>query len=205
MSRIHRTSASAFILPTSRFLVLCFWRPRWWLFAKMAPDTRPKWRAMPFLILRAKYLHSGQCGRTGAVRCQVEIIVVRVSVMTRVATWRHDRTCKLFFVQPLPIEVAYTCVLLCFIKPILGKHYVRSWGFIVSEPSEVHPDLRRPNLSLSPLVCPILTLHLVAPGICLPVSVSLEQAWWPISYFHFHRQPVPPKDGLIALWQSTNG
>jgi len=31
------------------------------------------------------------------------------------------------------------CVLLCFIKPILGNRYVRSQGFIVSEPSETHP------------------------------------------------------------------
>jgi len=30
-------------------------------------------------------------------------------------------------------------VLLCFIKPILGNRYVRSRGFIVSEPRETHP------------------------------------------------------------------
>ena len=31
------------------------------------------------------------------------------------------------------------CVLLCFIKPMLGNRYVRSLGFIVSEPRETHP------------------------------------------------------------------
>ena len=31
------------------------------------------------------------------------------------------------------------CVLLCFIKPILGNHYVWSRGFIVSEPMETYP------------------------------------------------------------------
>ena len=31
------------------------------------------------------------------------------------------------------------CVLLCFIKPMLRNCYVRSWGFIVSEPRETHP------------------------------------------------------------------
>ena len=31
-------------------------------------------------------------------------------------------------------------VFLCFIKPILGNHYVRSRVFIVSEPRETHPQ-----------------------------------------------------------------
>jgi len=34
--------------------------------------------------------------------------------------------------------VIQLCLLLCFIKPILGNCYVRSWGFIVSEPRETH-------------------------------------------------------------------
>jgi len=32
------------------------------------------------------------------------------------------------------------CVLLCFIKPILGNRYVRSRGFIMSEPRETQPN-----------------------------------------------------------------
>jgi len=35
--------------------------------------------------------------------------------------------------------VAGVCVLLCVIKPILGNRCVRSRGFIVSEPREMHP------------------------------------------------------------------
>jgi len=36
------------------------------------------------------------------------------------------------------IDVAFITlrVLLCFIKPILGNHYVRYWGFIVSDHRE---------------------------------------------------------------------
>ena len=39
---------------------------------------------------------------------------------------------------PAVIGGLAVCVLLCFIKPILGNRYVRSWGFIVSEPRETH-------------------------------------------------------------------
>jgi hypothetical protein len=37
-------------------------------------------------------------------------------------------------------EAVCVSVLLCFIKPILGNCYVRSRGFIVSEPRETHPQ-----------------------------------------------------------------
>jgi len=48
----------------------------------------------------------------------------------------------------------HSCVLLCFIKPILGNRYVRSWGFIVSEPRETHP---RPEIADIPTSsCPPL-------------------------------------------------
>jgi len=41
------------------------------------------------------------------------------------------------FVMTLNIHQVFgVCVLLCFIKPILGNRYVRSRGFIVSEPRE---------------------------------------------------------------------
>ena len=46
------------------------------------------------------------------------------------------------------------CVLLCFIKPILGNRYVRSRGFIVSEPRETHP--RSPTSQPHP-VPPLIT------------------------------------------------
>jgi len=57
-------------------------------------------------------------------------------------------------------------VLLCFIKLILGNRYVRSRGFIVSEPRETHPRSEIADVPISP--CPtlgswgvrILTLHL---------------------------------------------
>jgi len=46
------------------------------------------------------------------------------------------------------------CALLCFIKPILGNHYVRSRGFIVSEPRETHP--RSEIADIPTLPCPPL-------------------------------------------------
>jgi len=45
-------------------------------------------------------------------------------------------------------------VLLCFIKPILGNRYVRSRGFIVSEPRETHP--RSEIADVPTLPCPPL-------------------------------------------------
>jgi len=44
--------------------------------------------------------------------------------------------------------------LLCFIGPILGNRYVRSWGFIVSEPRETHP--RSEIADVPTLPCPPL-------------------------------------------------
>ena len=46
------------------------------------------------------------------------------------------------------------CVLLCFIKPILGNRYVRSRGFIVSKPRETHPRSEIADVPTSP--CPPL-------------------------------------------------
>jgi len=45
-----------------------------------------------------------------------------------------------------------TCVLLCFIKSLLGNRYVRSRGFIVSEPREMHPRSEITDVPTSP--CP---------------------------------------------------
>jgi len=46
------------------------------------------------------------------------------------------------------------CVLLCFINPILGNRFVRSRGFIVSEPREMHPRSEIADVPTSP--CPPL-------------------------------------------------
>jgi len=46
------------------------------------------------------------------------------------------------------------CVLLCFIKPIFANRYVRSQGFIVSEPRETHP--RSEIADVPTLPCPPL-------------------------------------------------
>jgi len=46
------------------------------------------------------------------------------------------------------------CVLFCFIKLILGNHYVWSQGFIVSEPRETHPRSEIADVPTSP--CPPL-------------------------------------------------
>jgi len=45
-------------------------------------------------------------------------------------------------------------IFFCFIKPILGNHYVRSRGFIVSEPRETHP--RSEITDVPTLPCPPL-------------------------------------------------
>jgi len=46
--------------------------------------------------------------------------------------------------------VAGVCVLLCVIKPILGNRCVRSRGFIVSEPREMHPRSEIANVPTLP-------------------------------------------------------
>ena len=46
------------------------------------------------------------------------------------------------------------CVLLCLIRSILGNRYVRSRGFIVSEPRETHPRSKIADVLTSP--CPPL-------------------------------------------------
>jgi len=51
-------------------------------------------------------------------------------------------------------SLAVQCVLLCFIKPILGNRYVRSQGFIMSEPRETHPQSEITDVLTSP--CPPL-------------------------------------------------
>ena len=45
-----------------------------------------------------------------------------------------------------------SCVLLCFIKAILGNRYVRSRGFIVGEPRKTHPRSEIADVPTSP--CP---------------------------------------------------
>jgi len=52
----------------------------------------------------------------------------------------------------LSSTLATVCVLLCFIKPILRNRYVRSRGFIVSEPRETHPRSEIANVPTLP--CP---------------------------------------------------
>jgi len=51
-------------------------------------------------------------------------------------------------------ECRLVCVLLCFIKPILGNRYVRSRGIIVSEPRKTHPRSEIADVPTSP--CPPL-------------------------------------------------
>ena len=54
------------------------------------------------------------------------------------------------------LALTFECVtvLLCFIEPILGNRYVRSQGFIVSEPKETHPRSEIADVPTSP--CPPL-------------------------------------------------
>jgi len=52
------------------------------------------------------------------------------------------------------VKIDFCSVLLCFIKPILGNHYVWSRGFIVSEPRETHP--RSEITDVPTLHCPPL-------------------------------------------------
>jgi len=60
-------------------------------------------------------------------------------------------------VKPNHVErnlVTTVCVLLCSVKPILGNRYVRSRGFIVSEPRETHPRSEIADVTILP--CPPL-------------------------------------------------
>jgi len=51
-------------------------------------------------------------------------------------------------------QLGKECVLLCFIKQILGNCYVRSRGFIMSDPRETHP--RSEIADVPTLPCPPL-------------------------------------------------
>jgi len=59
----------------------------------------------------------------------------------------YNRSGRIYGLDHQSQEEQLTCVLLCFIKPILENRYVRSRGFIVSEPRETHPpsDPRSPT------------------------------------------------------------
>ena len=48
------------------------------------------------------------------------------------------------------IVLGAVCVLLCFIKPVLGNRCIRSPGFIVSEPRETHPRSEIADVPTSP-------------------------------------------------------
>jgi len=56
--------------------------------------------------------------------------------MPLVSEWFNisDTVKKLYYGKSNSASEIAVCVLLCFIKPILGNHYIRSWGFIMSEP-----------------------------------------------------------------------
>jgi len=68
---------------------------------------------------------------------------IRWDVRTRMKLQRHVK-----------FDIYNWCVLLCFIQPILGNRYVRSRGFIVSEPRETHPRSEIADVQTSP--CPPL-------------------------------------------------
>jgi len=72
---------------------------------------------MPWLIHVCDMIHSNQGASLGIWLC----------------VWQATLTCMSW-----PIHMC-VFVLFCFIKPILGNRYVRSRGFIVSEPRETQP------------------------------------------------------------------
>jgi len=63
-------------------------------------------------------------------------------------SWRRPFLLRILGVEGFMV----VCVLLCFIKPMLGIRYVRSRGFVVSEPRETHPRSEITNVLTSP--CP---------------------------------------------------
>jgi len=69
----------------------------------------------------------------------------------RTARWDESASIKSVAVMGTSASV---CVLLCFIKPILGNRYVRSRGFIVSEPRETQTRSEIADVQTSP--CPPL-------------------------------------------------
>jgi len=70
---------------------------------------------------------------------------------TRLLDWHRDRHAWRLWVSG---PSNGRCVFRFFIKPILWNRYVRSRGFIVSEPRETHPRSEIGDVSTSP--CPPL-------------------------------------------------
>jgi len=83
--------------------------------------------------------------------CTCECVCVCACVGVHVRVYARTHACT----HALSLHQAcMTCVLLCFIKPILRNCYVRSRGFIVSEPRETHP--RSKIADVPTLTCPPL-------------------------------------------------
>jgi len=100
------------------------------------------------------WLHSSphQLDFSGAV-----VIWKTTQTLTRCRTHAHTHSLFLSFSRTHTHTHTHTyilCALLCFIKTILGNRYVRSRGFIVSEPRETHPRSEIADVSISP--CPPL-------------------------------------------------
>jgi len=88
-----------------------------------------------------------------------------------------------------------TCVLLCFIKPILENRYVRFLDFIVSEPRETPHDPRSPTSQPHPVPpwitwgVRILTLHLnYVAGYTDPLLFLFERTY---NYYVDNQELVP--------------
>ena len=111
------------------------------------------WRANLTELLKA---HSSlQVQLQCVLLCLIEPMVRKIRNVDSNFPW-------IFSMSPAPrfLNTQVVCLLLYFIKPILGNHYVRSQGFIVSEPRETHPRSEITNvptsfcLPLDELGCP---------------------------------------------------
>ena len=94
---------------------------------------------------------------TNSMKCLLNWIPLRIRVRSRNIQFNLKVTLgrpKVHLFASLACMSLVVCVLLCFIKPILGNRYVRCRGFIVSEPRETHP--RSEIADVPTLPCPPL-------------------------------------------------
>ena len=120
------------------------------------------------------FLSSGSCCLRHAMTCGAI-----PSPLPRHPKQYHKHATCMNTTHPLCV-----CVFLCFIKPILGNRYVRSRGFIVSEPRETHPRSEIADVPTPP--CPPLDnlgcpdRH--PPPVCVCCFVLSNRYWEIVMY-----------------------
>ena len=106
------------------------------------------------------------------------------------------------YVIEFPVHFLFVCVcvLLCFIKPILGNRYARSRGYMVSEPRETHPrsECHRQELRVFEILIEVACIH------CL-LSVINFEIWSSFPHFRASSSRCTACSNFSTIgWNSTD-